>query len=114
MPATVTVRDDAYSFVDILRAEIHPTNDALDHLRVLVSQIQKELCFFFRLASLHSDGPVHSIATDATFQLRRKEVSTQRFHVLVQPGKGLGVLRCRLSYHRLVNPKVLMRVDMRG
>lgn len=90
--ATVKVRDDAYSLIDVLRAKIHPSHDALDYVRVLLSQVQKELCFFLRLASLHSYRSVHSVATDAGFQLRGKKVSSQRLHVLVQPGKGLGVV----------------------
>ena len=89
--ATVRVRDDVYALVDILRTKIHPSDNALDYVRILFRQIQKELCFFFRLASLYRHSPIHPVATDATFQLRRKEVSAQRLHVLVQPGKGLRV-----------------------
>ena len=63
--ATVGVRDDAYALVDILRTKIHPSNNPLDYVRVLFRQIQKELCLFFRLASLHSHSSVHPVTTDA-------------------------------------------------
>lgn len=80
---------ESHSVLHVLGTQIHPSHDTHNHILVLFSEVQEELCFFFALSCLHGNRPVHSVAAQKGAQVGGEEIPPKRLHVLIQPRKRL-------------------------
>jgi hypothetical protein len=86
--------------LDIIGAEIDPTDDAFDE-RIPVRQSEQKAILFQRLSRLHRDATVEARRSQFRLQIRRRETPPNARQLVRNPR----VLR------RIVFPEMLVRID---